>query len=63
MVQAGALLFKSFQVIESLDSTGARWSTVGVSDNIIDASFQALMDSIIYKLMKNREMAGLVAAE
>jgi 2-isopropylmalate synthase len=50
-------------LIESRDSTGARWSTVGVSDNIIDASFQALMDSIVYKLMKNREMAGLVAAE
>ena len=50
-------------LIESLDSTGARWSTVGVSDNIIDAQFQALMDSFIYKLMKNREMAGLVAAE
>ncbi|MEP9371097.1 citramalate synthase [Mesorhizobium sp. KR1-2] len=50
-------------LIESLDSTGARWSTVGVSDNIIDASFQALMDSIVYKLMKNREMAGQVAAE
>ncbi|WP_432284395.1 citramalate synthase [Aminobacter sp. BA135] len=50
-------------LIESHDSTGARWWTVGVSTNIIDASFQALMDSIIYKLMKNREMAGLVAAE
>ena len=50
-------------LIESDDSTGARWWTVGVSENIIDASFQALMDSIIYKLMKNREMAGLVAAE
>ncbi len=50
-------------LIESHDSTGARWWTVGVSENIIDASFQALMDSIIYKLMKNREMAGLVAAE
>ncbi len=50
-------------LIESHDSTGARWWTVGVSDNIIDASFQALMDSIVYKLMKNREMAGLVAAE
>jgi 2-isopropylmalate synthase len=50
-------------LIESRDSTGVRWSTVGVSDNIIDASFQALMDSIIYKLMKNREMAGLIAAE
>jgi 2-isopropylmalate synthase len=50
-------------LIESHDGTGARWWTVGVSDNIIDASFQALMDSIIYKLMKNRDMAGLVAAE
>jgi 2-isopropylmalate synthase len=50
-------------LIESHDSAGARWWTVGVSDNIIDASFQALMDSIVYKLMKNREMAGLVAAE
>jgi 2-isopropylmalate synthase len=50
-------------LIESHDSTGARWWTVGVSDNIIDASFQALMDSIVYKLMKNRELAGLVAAE
>ena len=50
-------------LIESHDGTGARWATVGVSENIIDASFQALMDSIVYKLMKNREMAGLVAAE
>ncbi|RVD17186.1 MAG: citramalate synthase [Mesorhizobium sp.] len=50
-------------LIESHDGTGARWWTVGVSENIIDASFQALMDSIVYKLMKNREMAGLVAAE
>jgi 2-isopropylmalate synthase len=50
-------------LIESRDATGARWWTVGVSDNIIDASFQALMDSIVYKLMKNRDMAGLVAAE
>ncbi|RWH84300.1 MAG: citramalate synthase [Mesorhizobium sp.] len=50
-------------LIESHDSTGARWWTVGVSENIIDASFQALMDSIVYKLMKNRELAGLVAAE
>jgi 2-isopropylmalate synthase len=50
-------------LIESRDGSGTRWWTVGVSDNIIDASFQALMDSIIYKLMKNRELAGLVAAE
>ena len=50
-------------LIESTDDSGHRWWTVGVSDNIIDASFQALMDSIVFKLMKNRELAGLVAAE
>jgi 2-isopropylmalate synthase len=50
-------------LIESKDASEARWWTVGVSDNIIDASFQALMDSIVYKLMKNRGLAGLVAGE
>jgi 2-isopropylmalate synthase len=39
-------------LIESEDENGDRWSTIGVSPNIIDASFQALMDSIIYKLVK-----------
>ena len=48
-------------LIESRDSTGARWWTVGVSENIIDASFQALMDSIVYKLVKNREAAAVAA--
>lgn len=50
-------------LIESSDGDGARWWTVGVSENIIDASFQALIDSIVYKLMKNRKMAGRIAAE
>lgn len=40
-------------LIESEDETGDRWTTVGVSPNIIDASFQALMDSVIYKLVKS----------
>jgi 2-isopropylmalate synthase len=39
-------------LIEFGDATGARWSTVGVSGNIIDASFQALVDAIVYKLIK-----------
>ncbi len=39
-------------LIEFGDESGARWSTVGVSANIIDASFQALTDAIIYKLFK-----------
>jgi 2-isopropylmalate synthase len=40
-------------LIESEDETGDRWATIGVSENIIDASFQALMDSIVYKLVKS----------
>lgn len=39
-------------LIDSTDETGETWTTVGVSSNIIDASFQALTDSIIYKLMR-----------
>ena len=38
-------------LIECGDAAGTRWSTVGVSANIIDASFQALVDSITYKLL------------
>ena len=40
-------------LIDSNDGSGERWTTVGVSNNIIDASFQALIDSINYKLMKS----------
>ena len=39
-------------LIESGDEAGDTWTTVGVSANIIDASFQALVDSINYKLVK-----------
>ncbi len=39
-------------LIESRDGEGNTWTTIGVSENIIDASFQALMDSIFYKLVK-----------
>lgn len=39
-------------LIESADETGDRWTTVGVSPNIIDASFEALLDSITWKLLK-----------
>lgn len=41
-------------LIESLDrKTGRRWFTVGVSPNIVDASFEALLDSIFFKLWKD----------
>jgi 2-isopropylmalate synthase len=40
-------------LVESQDAaTGQRWFTVGVSPNIIDASFEALVDSINYKLLR-----------
>ncbi len=41
-------------LIESGDKTG-RWGTVGVSDNIIDASYHALVDAIQYKLMRDHK--------
>jgi 2-isopropylmalate synthase len=40
-------------MIESADGGGNRWSTVGVSPNIVDASFEALLDSITYKLLRD----------
>ncbi len=40
-------------MVESADGKGNRWSTVGVSANIVDASFEALTDSIIYKLYRD----------
>ena len=40
-------------LIESADATGARWWTLGVSHNIIDASFEALLDSLTYKLLQS----------
>jgi 2-isopropylmalate synthase len=40
-------------LIESEDEDGEHWTTVGVSPNIIEASFQALMDSIVFKLVKS----------
>ena len=39
-------------IIDSQDSTGRRWSTVGVSPNIVDASFEALLDAIHWKLIR-----------
>jgi 2-isopropylmalate synthase len=44
-------------LIESADSDN-KWGTVGVSDNIIEASWQALVDSIEYKLLKDEDLAN-----
>jgi 2-isopropylmalate synthase len=45
--------------IESTDSEGKNWFTIGVSANIIDASFKALVDSLDYKLFKDNAPASL----
>ncbi len=59
------------RVIDSKLATGAkvlvtivssdhksRWTTVGVSENVIDASWHALVDGIEYKLYQTRDGAG-----
>jgi 2-isopropylmalate synthase len=46
-------------LVESRDkASGVRWSTVGVSSNIVDASFEALTDAVIWKLMKDGAQAA-----
>ena len=45
--------------IESTDSKGENWFTIGVSENIIDASFKALVDSLDYKLFKDNAPASI----
>ncbi len=40
-------------IIDSEDADGHRWSTVGVSANIVDASFEALLDAIRWKIIRD----------
>ena len=44
--------------IESTDKNGKSWFTIGVSPNIIEASFKALVDSLDYKLYKEKAPAN-----
>ena len=46
-------------IIESGDSSGTRWSTVGVSPNIIDASYKALNDAYLYKVFRDAQTDGM----
>ena len=46
-------------LIESSDGTSS-WSTIGVNDNIIEASLQALVDSLEYGLLKKEFAANVV---
>ncbi|HDR29244.1 citramalate synthase [Rhodovulum sp.] len=40
-------------IIDSEDGQGRRWATVGVSPNIVDASFEALLDAVVWKLVRD----------
>lgn len=44
--------------IDSTDDSDQRWTTVGVSPNLVDAAFAALLDSVIFKLLKDGAPAG-----
>jgi len=49
-------------LVETHDkASGDRWFTVGVSPNIVDASFEALVDSINYKLLRDGVRIGVAA--
>jgi 2-isopropylmalate synthase len=50
-------------IIDSEDGQGRRWSTVGVSPNIVDASFEALLDAIEWKLIRDGAAPVAVAAQ
>ncbi|MFC1891123.1 citramalate synthase [Thermodesulfobacteriota bacterium] len=67
-VQEMKLVDFKVRVIEGTDGTAAKvsvkidsrdshdiWSTIGVSENIIEASWQALVDSVQYKLLKDQK--------
>jgi len=45
-------------IIDSEDGQGQRWSTCGVSANIVDASFEALIDAINWKLIRDGAQAS-----
>jgi 2-isopropylmalate synthase len=50
-------------LIDSEDGQGRRWSTVGLSANIVDASFEALVDAIRWKLIRDGAPEAALAAE
>jgi len=55
VINSGAGTAASVRVVIESRDRDEHWGTVGVSENIIDASWQALVDSIEYKLTKDRE--------
>lgn len=52
VLEAGKGTTAQVRVLTESGDDNRRWGTVGVSENIIEASWQALVDSIEYKLLK-----------
>jgi 2-isopropylmalate synthase len=52
VLTAGKGTFAKVRVLIESGDEQKRWGTVGVSENIIEASYQALVDSIEYKLLR-----------
>ncbi|BFN37033.1 citramalate synthase [Fidelibacter multiformis] len=55
VINARAATSAKVRVLIESSTNGKTWSTVGVSENIIEASWQALTDSISYFLMKRHQ--------
>ena len=58
VLPAGQGTASSIRVLIESGDKEARWGTVGVSENIIEASYQALLDAIEYKLHRDDEAAA-----
>ncbi len=55
VINAGAATAAKVRVFVESKDHGTSWGTVGVSENIIEASWQALVDAIEYKLLKEKK--------
>jgi len=60
VINTGAGTAASVRVVIESRDRDEHWGTVGVSENIIDASWQALIDSFQYKLTKDREQGQAI---
>lgn len=58
VVNSGANTAAKVRVLIESSDSAKTWGTVGVNENIIDASWQALSDSLEYKLVKGGKSAG-----
>jgi 2-isopropylmalate synthase len=58
VIDAGAGTAAKVRVLIETADRRQSWGTIGVSENIIEASWQALVDAVEYKLLKTEKMNG-----